>query len=389
MVVDRPLSIASHYSVSDPGGSDRMSRISHGSQGGGVSLQHPRSRPTSTTSASRSPHTSRPPSGVSNRGSEVPVHPPTNVAVSAPLHQPSVIAEDILWYAVEEYTGDGGFHLVAGEAVEVLDTSGLRWYVCTVNDPQEGYVPPQFLSQMPSTPQIETQPSVVEAKTPTGTGDYSFNPQDSFESVTTPSTAGESASLGGVSGVLRDTLEEVTGGRREDKTERTSQQMHTHTPQPISQAPVVDTVRDQYQTFPEDSFEDVTPSGDPGTAGYLSSGGENVPPKETRKLVRALADFSGSGDFGIPFKEGQIFEVLDDSGQDWWLVVPVGGGGEQQQGWAPANHLEPTPDTPSKNPVASEPEDDDPPPSDHESEPGYVSHVVYIELCRYDMRGYL
>ena len=362
-----------------------MSRISRGSQVGGVSPQHPRSRPTSTTSASRSPHTSRPASGVSNRGSEVPVHPPTNMAVSAPLHQPSVIAEDILWYAVEEYTGDGGFHLVAGEAVEVLDTSGPRWYVCTVNDPQEGYVPPQFLSQMPSTPQIETQPSVVEAKTPTGTGDPPFNPQDSFESVTTPSTAGESASLGGVSGVLRDTPEEVTGSRREDKTEVTSQQAFTHPPQPVSQDPVVDIVRDQYQKVPEDSFEDVTPSGDPG---YLSSGVENVPSKETRKLVRALADFGGSGDFGIPFKEGQIFEVLDDSSQDWWLVVPVGGGSEQQQGWAPANHLEPIPDTPSGNPVASETEDDDPPPSDHESEPRYVSHVVYLELCRYDMRGY-
>ena len=74
--------------------------------------------------------------------------PPAPGAISGP-HQPSIVAEDITWYCIEDYRDyEAGFSLSVGEAVEVLDTFGPQWYVVTIKDPQEGFVPPHVLSQV-------------------------------------------------------------------------------------------------------------------------------------------------------------------------------------------------------------------------------------------------
>jgi hypothetical protein len=378
---DRRGSVLSQYSVSDAGAGDRRSTASRGSQVERVSPLLPRSRPTSTASPKLPHGTSRPSSTISIRNSDLvpPTQPPpSQPPVSLPLHQPSMIAEDILWYAVDDYTSETGFHLPAGAAVQVLDTSGTRWYVCTVEEPEEGFVPPGCLSQAPTTPQVGTQSSVIEATTPTRPIGTEVMSQDSFESVTTPVNAGERASLGRVSGVLRDALEEVTATRSADSN---TPVLHPHLP--VSGQMSTESARTQYQMAPEDSFEDVTP-GDPISGGFSSPRlpgiTESTEVQAARKLYRALANYSRNDDSGAPLEEGQLYEVLDSSDDVWWLVVPVDCGSDQKQGWAPANHLELVVDIPTGNMPADQPsqggeEVEEPPPSDHESEPGTPVHT--------------
>lgn len=75
-------------------------------------------------------------------------------------------------------------------------------------------------------------------------------------------------------------------------------------------------------------------------------------------LYTALATFPGSPEENtVSLQEGQLVHVLDQSQEEWWLVVPLAHTGEEEakQGWVPANFLQAL---------------DDPPPSDHDSSVG-------------------
>lgn len=141
--------MVSQYSYMSQLSPDRTSVYSQGpipeplpdtlSQGSG-------SRPTSMVAMETA--SSRPTSVVEDVTHPISLLPLTGI-ISAPLRQSSIEAENITWYCVKEYLDDeAGFGLQVGEAVEVLDTSGLQWYVCTIDDPREGFVPPHFLSQV-------------------------------------------------------------------------------------------------------------------------------------------------------------------------------------------------------------------------------------------------
>ena len=144
----RPLSMVSQYSYVSQRSPDRTSIYSQGppepppdtlSQGSG-------SRPISVIAMETA--SPRPTSMVENVPHPVSLSTLASI-ISAPLRQASVEAENITWYCVKEYLdNEAGFGLQVGEAVEVLDTSGPQWYVCTVEDPREGFVPPHVLSQV-------------------------------------------------------------------------------------------------------------------------------------------------------------------------------------------------------------------------------------------------
>lgn len=142
----RPLSMVSQYSFVSQLSSDRSSVYSQGPPPGHLPdtlSQSSGSRPTSMIAVEKRSHHSTP------EDLARPVSlPPAPSAISGP-HQPSIVAEDITWYCIKDYRDDeAGFGLSVGEAVEVLDTSGPDWYVITVKDPQEGFVPPYVLSQV-------------------------------------------------------------------------------------------------------------------------------------------------------------------------------------------------------------------------------------------------
>ena len=143
----RPLSMVSQYSFVSQISDDRSSMYSQGPPPGPLPdalSQSSGSRPTSMIAVEkRSPPRSTP----EDLGRPVSL-PPAPSAISGP-HQPSIVAEDIIWYCIEDYRDhEAGFSLSVGEAVEVLDTSGPQWYVSTMKEPQEGFVPPDVLSQV-------------------------------------------------------------------------------------------------------------------------------------------------------------------------------------------------------------------------------------------------
>ena len=143
----RPLSMVSQYSFVSQISDDRSSVYSQGPPPGPLPdtlSQSSGSRPTSMIAVEkRSPPRSTP----EDLGRPVSL-PPAPSAISGP-HQPSIVAEDIIWYCIEDYRDhEAGFSLSVGEAVEVLDTSGPQWYVSTIMEPQEGFVPPDVLSQV-------------------------------------------------------------------------------------------------------------------------------------------------------------------------------------------------------------------------------------------------
>ena len=143
----RPLSVVSQYSFVSQISDDRSSVYSQGPPPGPLPdalSQSSGSRPTSMIAVEkRSPPRSTP----EDLGRPVSL-PPAPSAISGP-HQPSIVAEDIIWYCIEDYRDhEAGFSLSVGEAVEVLDTFGPQWYVSTIKEPQEGFVPPDVLSQV-------------------------------------------------------------------------------------------------------------------------------------------------------------------------------------------------------------------------------------------------
>lgn len=87
-------------------------------------------------------------------------------------------------------------------------------------------------------------------------------------------------------------------------------------------------------------------------------------------LYTALANFEGSPEeHSVSLQEGQLVQVVDHSQTSWWLVVPLTPSGEElKEGWVPANFLQAV---------------EDPPPSDHGSSLGYVSHRLVIGSDRY------
>ena len=143
----RPVSMVSQYSFVSQMSADRTSVYSQMTLPGPLPdtlSQSSGSRPTSMVAVEkRSPRAT--PEDLTRPVSL----PPAPSGISSPLHQPSVVAEDITWYCVEEYRDDdAGFVLHVGEAVEVFDTSGPQWYVSTSEDPREGFLPPDVLSQV-------------------------------------------------------------------------------------------------------------------------------------------------------------------------------------------------------------------------------------------------
>ena len=117
---------------------------------------------------------------------------------------PTSAPEELTWYVLSDFS-EGGLYLVKGEAVDVLDSSGPKWCVCTVRDPREGYVPPELLSVTPPTPQFAQQQSVIEATTPTASTPQplvekplspTLEPQTSVDEPTTPTVSQPQPSLG-------------------------------------------------------------------------------------------------------------------------------------------------------------------------------------------------
>ena len=83
-------------------------------------------------------------------------------------------------------------------------------------------------------------------------------------------------------------------------------------------------------------------------------------------LYTALATFAGSPEENtVSLQEGQLVRVVDQSQDEWWLVVPLTHTGEEEakQGWVPANFLQAL---------------DEPPPSDHGSSEGYASYQLLL-----------
>ena len=164
------------------------------------------SRPTSMIH----PHTgsnsggSRPISVVSSVVPEMQQRPVSIVSMGVVAPPPTTTPEELTWYVLSDFS-EGGLYLVKGEAVDVLDSSGPKWCVCTVSDPREGYVPPELLSVTPPTPQFAPQQSVIEATTPTASTPQpliekplspTLKPQTSVEEPTTPTNSKPQPSLG-------------------------------------------------------------------------------------------------------------------------------------------------------------------------------------------------
>ena len=116
----------------------------------------------------------KPPSATPSKG--VPSLP---IALPQPYEE-----ENSKWYLTEDYTSNDGVFM-AGEAVEVLDDSGPVWYVSTIEDPREGFLPPQILSQTSPRPVMQTQPSVIEVTTPVATPPVPIATQSSVIEVPT------------------------------------------------------------------------------------------------------------------------------------------------------------------------------------------------------------
>jgi triple functional domain protein len=205
----RPQSIVSQYSYVSDNSGDRRSTGSFTSDIRDdvlleASLQILSSRPTSMvhpSSPSSGSGGSRPISVVSSMLPQPQDRPTSIISGGVVAPPPSSAPEDITWFTVAE-VAQGGLYLARGEAVEVLDSSGPRWYIITINDPREGFVDPAVLSNSPPTPQVTTQQSVVEATTPT----VPSLPHPSLDESSTPIAMEMSKSLGGGDDLLSRTL---------------------------------------------------------------------------------------------------------------------------------------------------------------------------------------
>lgn len=140
----RPLSMVSQYTLVSQTSSNRTSVYSQSPPPADTLSLGSGSRPTSMIAVEKRSPRSTPEDVVR------PVSlPPAPSSISGPIHVASVVKKDITWYCVEEYRDhEAGFGLHVGEAVEVLDTSGPDWYVSTIEDPREGFVPPRVLSEV-------------------------------------------------------------------------------------------------------------------------------------------------------------------------------------------------------------------------------------------------